>query len=594
MANKWSRGHVGRFWSHDDYKKFAYVRQPLMESEIDEWKSKGYDYVKSFSGSMYDNRNVMPEWVYRFDKIFNFKNMTYNFYKMSQLEIMPEHVDHFQTYMKLFNVQYKNIRRILVMLDDWKPGHYLEIDGIGFVNWIAGDYFIWESDVRHAASNIGTEDRYTLQITGTVFNHEDVYKKLHWYNFYDLETKKESLYSPEMALMKQHMNKSTPYYIYMYNQNIKELDTIVHNQETIDYLNEVGVEIYLYEPLCSYINGTMQFYPPYGTKHTLLFYSEFHYDQLKNSRNLRSDELDSVTQYIDKNKLTNVTVHSCDYNLEKYYTYYTNKIKLKCDDLFLKYFDTTEFEELNDNESTDNFTKKFISLNWRYAPHRQLIAAYLANYNDIYLTWYFKADFGNVSTEPWYNIGNWNNKNIDVYNKMITGFRDLNNRSPYSLDLDISEPTSITHKYLKNMFPTGVIFDHKKQKYGDNKDRLKTIYNDIFCDIVTESRFAQPTANFSEKVYRPMYYKKPFIMVGPPHTLQYMKEFGFKTFDEFWDESYDIMEDHESRLFAIFELIDKIHQMSIGELKTLYNKMLPILLHNQEVLLKKCPRRSSN
>lgn len=592
MAGKWSRGHVSRFWNPEDYKKFNYVKQPLMDSEIDKWREQGYDYVKSFSGSMYDNRNPMPDWVNRFDKIFDLKNMTYNFYKMSQLEIMPEHVDHFQTYMRLYGVEYKNVRRILVMLDDWKPGHYLEIDGVGVVNWIAGDYFIWDSDVRHAASNIGIEDRYTLQITGTTIIPEEVYKNVHWYNMPDLETRKESLYSPEMAIMKNRMNKTNPYFIYMYNQQVTGLEKITHTPEAVQELNEKGVDIYLFEPLCSYLEGATQFYPPYGTKHTLLFYSEFHYDQTKNPSKMRSDELDSIVDYVDRNNLTNVTVHTCDFNVEKFYPFYLTKFKLATDDLFLSHFDTNEFEPLADNEDTSNFSRKFISMNWRYAPHRQLIATYLANLTDVHLSWYFKTDMGNVSVEPWYSIHNWIQKKPEVFNKMITGFRDLNNRSPYSLDLDVKEATSITHRYLKHMFPIKVIYDHKKEKYGDNLDRVKTYYNDVFCDIVTESRFAQPTSNYSEKAYRPMFYKKPFIMVGPPHTLQYMKEQGFQTFGDFWNEHYDMMEDHESRLFAIFKLIDQLNSMSIGELKDMYQKMLPIVEHNRRLLLEKCPLRS--
>lgn len=593
MAGKWSRGHLGRFWSHDDYRNFPYIRQPLLKSEIHEWKSKGYDYVKSFSGLMYDNRNPMPEWVNNFNNIFDLKNLTFNFYKMQQLEIMPEHVDHFQTYMKLYNVEYKNIRRILIMLDDWKPGHYLEIDGVGVVNWIAGDYFIWDSDVKHAAGNIGIEDRYTLQITGTSIQSDDIYKSLHWYNIPDLQTKKESLYSSEMFVMKTKMNKSSPYYIYMYNQEIKELNHIQHSIDVINFLNKTGLEIYLYEPLCSYIEGTQQFYPPYGTKHTLLFYSEFNSDQVKNKFNLRSDELDSISDYITRNKLTNVTVHTCDYNVDSWYVYYLDKFKIDCDDLFVANFDISEFDALTESDSTNNFTKKFICLNWRYASHRQLIAAYLANLSDIYMTWYFKSDLGNVANEPWYSISDWEHKNPDAYHKMITGFRDLNYKSPFVIDLDVKEPTAITHRYMKTMFPTGIIYDQKKQKYGDNKDRLKTVYNDIFCDIVTESRFAQPTANFSEKVLRPMFYKKPFIMVGPPHTLHYLKEQGYKTFNDFWDESYDMQEDHESRLFSIFKLIDKINAMSIDELKNIYEKMTVILEHNRNLLLEKCHNSAS-
>jgi hypothetical protein len=161
----WNRGHIIKFWD-DSFKNFDYVRQPITQEEIDMWVSMGYDHVKSFTGTMYDSRNPMPDWIENFSKFFpDYKNMTYTFYKMSTLEIMPEHSDHYRTYIRLFNANATNVHRILVMLEDWKPGHYLEVDGTGFVDWKAGDYFMWRTDCKHAAANIGIEDRYTLQIT---------------------------------------------------------------------------------------------------------------------------------------------------------------------------------------------------------------------------------------------------------------------------------------------------------------------------------------------------------------------------------------------------------------------------------------------
>ena len=597
MAKRWATGHISRFWDQESFKNFPYVRQPLLDSEVKEWRDNGYDYVKSFSGSMYDNRNPMPEWVKRFDKIFDFKNMTFNFYKMSQLEIMPEHSDHYQTYMRLTGAQFNNIRRILIMLEDWKPGHYLEVDGTGITNWLAGDYFIWENDVKHAASNIGTEDRYTLQITGEVYNNNDIYKNVHWYNIPNLPSKKESISTPEMLHMKVRMGKETPYMIYMYNQTITELENLKHSEETIEGLNQSGLEIYLFEPLCSYRKDDQQMYPPYGTKHSLLFYSEFHYDQVQNADDMRAVELDSIEKYIENNGLTNVTVHTCDYNIEKFYTHYLSKMKLDCDDLFVKHYDINEFEPLYEVDMCDEFTRRFISMNWRYAPHRQLVSAYLANIlidkpKSAMLTWYFRADMGNVSVEPWYSLHDWSRDKPELFNKMIKGIHRLNQDAPWNIDVGVKQPTLITDKYFKEMYPATTIYDHKMEKYGDNRDKLKVVYAKIFCDVVTESRFAQPTANYSEKVYRPMFYKKPFIMVGPPHTLGYMHSQGFETFGDFWDEGYDAMEDHESRLLAVFKIIDMIDNMSIEELRELYEKMKPIVEHNRKVLLEKCPNRS--
>jgi hypothetical protein len=52
-------------------------------------------------------------------------------------------------------------------MEDWKSGHYMEVDGNPIVNWNRGDYVMWNYDVPHYAGNFGIEPRYTMQITGT-------------------------------------------------------------------------------------------------------------------------------------------------------------------------------------------------------------------------------------------------------------------------------------------------------------------------------------------------------------------------------------------------------------------------------------------
>jgi len=54
----------------------------------------------------------------------------------------------------------------LVLLEDWKSGHYLEAMNKPVVNWHAGQVVEWTYDTPHMAANIGLEPRYTLQITG--------------------------------------------------------------------------------------------------------------------------------------------------------------------------------------------------------------------------------------------------------------------------------------------------------------------------------------------------------------------------------------------------------------------------------------------
>lgn len=165
-ANYFKTGSIHPIWD-DAYKSYEYTRQPIKQTEIDAWRELGYTH-DTFSGVMYGGRNKMPAWTDIVAEQLGLHNPGFVFYKMSCMEVMPEHVDHFETYCRVFDIQRKDVYRGLVMLEDWKIGHYLDMAQRGVVNWSAGDYFIWGADVAHSAANIGPEPRWTLQITGTL------------------------------------------------------------------------------------------------------------------------------------------------------------------------------------------------------------------------------------------------------------------------------------------------------------------------------------------------------------------------------------------------------------------------------------------
>lgn len=160
----WYRGHVSPAWD-DSFKNFTYVRQPLTNEEELEWRAAGYTN-EHFTGLMYDSTNPMPNWCDAIANEIGLVRCGFVFYKMPTGVVMPTHVDHFNRYCHVFNVEKKTVWRAIVFLEDWKPGHYFEIEGTPIVNYIKGDYVLWSNDSPHAASNIGLLDRYTLQITG--------------------------------------------------------------------------------------------------------------------------------------------------------------------------------------------------------------------------------------------------------------------------------------------------------------------------------------------------------------------------------------------------------------------------------------------
>lgn len=81
--------------------------------------------------------------------------------------IIPEHRDLYRRYRQSHNnIDLNQIIRIIVFLEDWQPGHILQIDRNMISNWLAGNFVSWRGDTPHLAANLGITNRYTLQITG--------------------------------------------------------------------------------------------------------------------------------------------------------------------------------------------------------------------------------------------------------------------------------------------------------------------------------------------------------------------------------------------------------------------------------------------
>ena len=74
-------------------------------------------------------------------------------------------------------------------------------------------------------------------------------------------------------------------------------------------------------------------------------------------------------------------------------------------------------------------------------------------------------------------------------------------------------------------------------------------------------------------------------MVGSPHTLKFIRSFGFKTFNGFIDESYDRVEEIDKRFALIEKEIEKISKMSKQEIHDWYWSMEDILVHNHKLFL---------
>lgn len=101
-----------------------------------------------------------------------------------------------------------------------------------------------------------------------------------------------------------------------------------------------------------------------------------------------------------------------------------------------------------------------------------------------------------------------------------------------------------------------------------------------FLHVVTETCFWDKKFHLTEKIFKPIVAKQPFLLIGCAQNLKYLRSYGFKTFDKWWDESYDEIEDPIERLNAVIAVIKKICSYENRYLESMLYEMQEVLEFN--------------
>ena len=121
---------------------------------------------------------------------------------------------------------------------------------------------------------------------------------------------------------------------------------------------------------------------------------------------------------------------------------------------------------------------------------------------------------------------------------------------------------------------------NEKTNFGATNN-MKYWYSDSYINLVTETFFGR-NVFLSEKIFKPLSNLQPFIVLGDYGTLAELKRLGFKTFEPFIDESYDLEIDPKIRMEKIEKEIQKLKNKSIQEIHEWYYSIKDILLYNQK------------
>lgn len=204
------------------------------------------------------------------------------------------------------------------------------------------------------------------------------------------------------------------------------------------------------------------------------------------------------------------------------------------------------------------YTKKFLNLNRTWRTHRPIFVALLKIHGLL--------EQGHVSLAPAGDNRDWGRmwENIIYHEPDLIQYKDEFMEMPAlyldTLDMHINQ-VALT----------------------DSTDQY---YTDTYFSVVSETNFYNQYGSglfLSEKVFKPVSKRHPFLVLGRPHTIKKFKEIGYKSFSGIIDESYDDEIDDNKRMHMVLEETKRLCNLSERELEhfltvaseiTTYNYMM--------------------
>ena len=221
------------------------------------------------------------------------------------------------------------------------------------------------------------------------------------------------------------------------------------------------------------------------------------------------------------------------------------------------------------------YPKKYLNFNRRWRLHRPLMTALLESSDLLKLGYVSLAksdDNRTWATELDYIIQESAHYNEGIHRVLVANREKIANIGELTLD---KPDLSINQAKLETS-------DHIDQMYEDTYFSLvsETIY-------FAEYRDWEDSCFLSEKIFKAILFRHPFVLCATPHTLKYLRGLGYKTYSPVIDESYDSIDDNWLRLVAILKEVNRLCKLEGEALEDYLKFCREIAEHNFNVLLNK-------
>jgi hypothetical protein len=396
------------------------------------------------------------------------------------------------------------------------------------------------------------------------------------------------------------------------------IDELRYNDDTNTIGDPSNTYYYTIAPFGNLLVSTGDDFTYHQNKHTFDFISSRAKEYLKSNNfylifdyssegDIKPDIFENIHKICEKHNINPskvLTITASSNTTDLYMDYYVKKhnpqhlLKTTCYPwpIFAKSKETRDLLrgklELNFNGHTNinsitdvrdlpklkNREKKALMLNRRLRPHRLVILSLLQNdglLNNTLTSFdmdemLYTPDAGLDLVSGGGYDGNPYIEPQHYKNKMSTGFHNLTKIKKSVVDYDDLESV------------WGFAFE------------TKDIYEKTYFSIVPETLFYEMGTYISEKTLKPIAHLHPFVMLGRPGILKKLKQMGFKTFSDFWDESYDEIENNSERIIKIYELIKSLILKSNEDWDEMMIRMYHTLEYNRNHLLKYNDKYVSN
>jgi hypothetical protein len=316
---------------------------------------------------------------------------------------------------------------------------------------------------------------------------------------------------------------------------------------------------------------------------TVLFCSNYH-GLIKNYKKQpvviysRFGEVFNLRQVIEtlecfKDSFTILLVH-CDYPTTELEQKYNCKfIKLKY--AYAYYSNNLVYSNLYDHSI--DLKKKFLSFNNRAQWNRQALMQFLIKFNlldDFYFSYWCSDRFGNGLKDIYDKtneiIANtWFNKDLDL--------EKLYQMLPITIPAD-----QFTGDTVKRTF---------KDTYWSVTVCKDFFYQTTFASFVNETYIDENfDAFFTEKCMKPLAYGHPFLLFSSAGALETLHTLGYQTFEDVFDESYDLIENPQLRFEHLLKETQRLCNLSLTELTKIKQHVWPRLVHNHDWFWNQMPK----